>query len=71
MRCSTVFEKRAHIPITKRILKTAEPTMVPMPTSEKATKTPITEVNSSGKERVTGLVTNSIQLCCLFKIKDP
>ena len=25
--------------------------MVPMPTSEKATKTPITEVNSSGKER--------------------
>lgn len=36
--------------MTKRMLKTADPTIVPMPTSEKATKTPITEVNSSGAD---------------------
>ncbi len=29
----TVLLKRVHIPITKRMLKTAEPTMVPIPTS--------------------------------------
>ena len=33
VRRSTVLEKRAHMPITKRMLKTAEPTIVPMPTS--------------------------------------
>ena len=44
------MEKSAHIPITKRMLKTAEPTMVPMPTSEKEMKTPMTEVKSSGAE---------------------
>ena len=44
------MEKRAHIPMTKRMLKTAEPTMVPMPTSENEMKTPMTEVNSSGAE---------------------
>ncbi len=47
---SVSFEKTAHIPMTKRTLKTAEPTMVPMPTSENETKTPRTEVASSGAE---------------------
>ncbi|KNC33814.1 hypothetical protein FF38_10820 [Lucilia cuprina] len=45
---STVFENNAHIPITNSILKTAEPTIVPMPTSSNDTKTPITLVNNSG-----------------------
>jgi len=34
------------MPMTKRMLKTAEPTMVPMPTSSKLTKTPMTLVKS-------------------------
>ena len=47
---SVSFEKTAHIPMTKRTLKTAEPTMVPMPTSFCAMKTPRIEVESSGAE---------------------
>ena len=34
MRWSTVLEKSAHIPITNRMLKTADPTIVPIPTSD-------------------------------------
>lgn len=36
--------------MTKRILKTAEPTMVPMPTLLCEMKTPMMEVKSSGAE---------------------
>ena len=36
--------------MTKRILNTADPTMVPIPTSENAMNTPITEVKSSGAD---------------------
>uniref|UniRef100_A0A182QCL1 Uncharacterized protein n=1 Tax=Anopheles farauti TaxID=69004 RepID=A0A182QCL1_9DIPT len=43
-----VFEKSAHIPITNRMLNTAEPTIVPMPTSLNDTNTPMMLVNSSG-----------------------
>ena len=50
VRCSTVFEKRAHMPMTKRMLKTADPTMVPIPTSEKEMNTPMTDVKSSGAD---------------------
>ena len=50
MRESTVRENIAHMPITKRILKTAEPTMVPIPTSSNDTNTPIIDVKSSGAE---------------------
>ena len=32
--------KMAHMPMTKRTLKTALPTMVPMPTSDSAKNTP-------------------------------
>lgn len=45
---SNVLENIAHIPITNKILNTAEPTIVPMPTSSNDTNTPITDVNSSG-----------------------
>ena len=38
----------AHMPMTNRTLKTALPTMVPMPTSLCATKTPMMLVKSSG-----------------------
>ena len=41
---------KAQAAMTKRTLKTALPTMVPIPTSETAMKTPMTEVNSSGAE---------------------
>ena len=41
---------KAQAAMTKRILKTAEPTMVPIPTSFLAMKTPMTEVKSSGAE---------------------
>ena len=37
-------------PITKRILNTADPTIVPIPTSLNAIKTPIIDVNNSGAE---------------------
>ena len=50
VRYKTVFEKRAHIPMTKRMLNTADPTMVPIPTSLKAMNTPMIEVNSSGAD---------------------
>ena len=36
--------------MTKRMLKTADPTMVPMPTSFLAKKIPIIEVKSSGAD---------------------
>ena len=36
--------------MTKRMLKTADPTMVPMPTSFLAKKMPIIEVKSSGAD---------------------
>ena len=36
--------------MTKRTLKTAEPIIVPKPTSEPDAKTPMKEVNSSGAE---------------------
>ena len=48
MSSRTLLEKIAHIERTKRMLKTAEPTMVPMPTLSWLMKTPITEVKSSG-----------------------
>ena len=38
------------LPMTKRMLNTADPTIVPMPTSLNAIKTPIMEVNNSGAE---------------------
>ena len=41
---------KAQAAMTNRILKTAEPTMVPIPTSFLAMKTPMTEVKSSGAE---------------------
>ena len=41
---------KAQAAMTKRTLKTAEPTMVPKPMSDLDTKTPITEVKSSGAE---------------------
>lgn len=41
-------EQAAQRPITKSTLKTAEPTMVPKPTSLLATKTPIKLVKNSG-----------------------
>ena len=41
---------KAQAAMTKRTLKTAEPTMVPMPTSLTAMNTPMMEVNSSGAE---------------------
>merc|ERR1719193_2466721 len=40
----------AQHPMTKRMLKTADPTMVPMPTSLLAMKTPKREVKSSGAD---------------------
>lgn len=40
----------AHIDITNRMLKTAEPTMVPMPTSSYEMNTPMMLVNSSGAD---------------------
>ena len=36
--------------MTKRMLNTADPTMVPIPTSLKAMNTPMIEVNSSGAD---------------------
>jgi len=47
---STVRENIAHMPITKRMLKTAEPTIVPIPTSSNDTNTPMTDVKSSGAD---------------------
>ena len=41
---------KAQAAMTKRTLKTALPTMVPIPTSETAMKTPMTEVKSSGAD---------------------
>ncbi len=40
----------AQAAITNRMLKTAEPTMVPIPTSLLAMKTPMIDVKSSGAE---------------------
>ena len=40
----------AHMPMTKSTLKTAEPTMVPTPTSLCTAKTPMSEVKSSGAD---------------------
>lgn len=40
----------AQAAITNKMLKTAEPTMVPIPTSFWAMKTPMTEVNNSGAD---------------------
>ena len=40
----------AQQPITKRILNTADPTMVPIPTELLAMKTPKSEVNNSGAD---------------------
>ena len=40
----------AHAAMTKRMLKTADPTIVPIPTSFLAKKMPIIEVNSSGAD---------------------
>ena len=42
VRESGLLEAKAQAAITKRTLKTAEPTIVPMPTSLTAMKTPIT-----------------------------
>ena len=47
--CSVSFEKTAHIPMTKRTLKTAEPTIVPKPTAD-CVNVPMSEVKSSGAE---------------------
>ena len=46
---NTSFEFTAHIPMTKRTLNTAEPTMVPNPTALPV-KVPTNEVKSSGAE---------------------
>ena len=46
---SVSFEKTAHIPMTKRTLKTAEPTIVPKPTAD-CVNVPMSEVKSSGAE---------------------
>ena len=43
----TVFR---NLPMTKRILNTADPTIVPIPTSLNAMKTPIMDVNNSGAD---------------------
>ena len=51
VKARTPFEKIAHIPITKRTLKTAEPTMVPKPTALEGTlKVPMNDVASSGAD---------------------
>ena len=44
-----LFSKRLQN-MTKRMLNTADPTMVPIPTSLKAMNTPMIEVNSSGAD---------------------
>ena len=47
---SLTLANMAQHPMTKRMLKTADPTMVPMPTSLLAMKTPKREVKSSGAD---------------------
>ena len=44
----TELTNNAQIPITKRILKTADPTIVPIPTSVVDTNTPIRDIKTSG-----------------------
>ena len=46
----TLAEAKAQAAMTKRTLKTAEPTIVPMPTSLLVTNTPMMEMKSSGAE---------------------
>lgn len=46
----TDLAARAQIPMINRTLKIAEPTIVPVPISESAIRTPIMEVNNSGAE---------------------
>jgi hypothetical protein len=46
----TVLADKAHIPIINKTLKIAEPTIVPVPISDLAMITPITEVKSSGAD---------------------
>ena len=41
---------KAQAAITNRMLKTAEPTIVPIPTSLTAMKTPMMDVNNSGAD---------------------
>jgi len=41
---------KAHTPITKSTLNTAEPTIVPKPTLDLATKVPMNAVANSGAE---------------------
>ncbi len=50
MYLSASFAANAHAAMTNRMLNTADPTMVPMPTSFFAKKMPMIEVNSSGAE---------------------
>ena len=47
---SASFAAKAHAAITNKILKTAEPTIVPIPTSLWAINTPIMLVKSSGAD---------------------
>ena len=47
---SASFAAKAHAAITNKMLKTAEPTIVPIPTSLWAINTPIMLVKSSGAE---------------------
>ena len=47
---SASLAANAQAAITNKMLKTAEPTMVPIPTSDLAIKTPMMEVKSSGAE---------------------
>ena len=47
---SASFAAKAHAAITNRMLKTAEPTIVPIPTSLWAMNTPIILVKSSGAD---------------------
>ncbi|TRY67508.1 hypothetical protein TCAL_16956 [Tigriopus californicus] len=47
---TAVDAANAHAAMTKRILNTADPTMVPIPTSLLAMNTPMMEVKSSGAD---------------------
>ena len=47
---SASLAAKAHAAMTNKMLKTAEPTIVPIPTSLLATKTPMILVKSSGAD---------------------
>ena len=68
------FAANAHAAITNKMLNTAEPTMVPIPTSLLAINTPMTEVNNSGAEPPAAIkvapATSGLMPSCKYEKKN-